>query len=238
MISCDILVRAFVTKTCRGISFSPNERLTLKKSKSECYHIARRFKFAIKKNLDILTIITLAIGLSMDSFAVSIICGLEEQKISFKHAVKISFSLAFFQGFLPIVGWYLGTGLKVYIENIDHWIAFALLVFLGGKMIFESFRKDEDEKLSNIYSWKHILTLSIATSIDALVIGFTYALVSSSRIFFGAFIIGAVTFFFAMLGIRIGKDVAGNFSQKVELTGGIILTLIGIKILIEHLLAL
>jgi len=188
--------------------------------------------------LDILTIITLAIGLSMDSFAVSIIYGLEEQKISFKHAVKISFSLAFVQGFLPIVGWYLGTGLKVYIEGIDHWIAFSLLVFLGAKMIFESFRKDEDEKLSNIYSWKHILTLSIATSIDALVIGFTYALVSSSRIFFGAFIIGAVTFFFAMLGIRIGKDVAGNFSQKVELTGGIILTLIGIKILVEHLLVL
>jgi putative Mn2+ efflux pump MntP len=190
----------------------------------------------IKKKLDILTIITLAIGLSMDSFAVSVICGLEEQKISFKHAMKISFSLAFFQGLLPIVGWYLGTGLKVYIESIDHWIAFALLVFLGGKMIFESFKKEEDEKLSNIYSWKHILTLSIATSIDALVIGFTYALVSSGRIFFGAFIIGAVTFFFAMLGIRIGKDVAGNFSQKVELIGGIILSLIGVKILIEHML--
>ena len=198
--------------------------------------LRRRFKFATKKNLDILTIITLAIGLSMDSFAVSIICGLEEQKISFKHAVKISFSLAFFQGLLPIMGWYLGTGLKVYIESIDHWIAFILLAFLGGKMIYESFRTDEVEKLSNIYSWKHILTLSIATSIDALVIGFTYALVTSSRIFIGAVIIGAVTFFFAMLGIRIGKDVAGNFNQKIELLGGIILIGIGIKILVQHLI--
>lgn len=187
--------------------------------------------------MDILTIITLAIGLSMDSFAVSIICGLEEQKISFKHAMKISFSLAFFQGLLPIIGWYLGTGLKVYIESIDHWIAFILLAFLGGKMIVESLRKNGVEKLSNIYSWKHILTLSIATSIDALVVGFTYALVSSGRIFLGAVIIGSVTFFFGMLGIRIGKDVAGNFNQKVELIGGIILSLIGIKILIEHLAA-
>lgn len=185
--------------------------------------------------MDILTIITLAIGLSMDSFAVSIICGLEEQKISFRHAVKISFSLAFFQGLLPVIGWIVGTGLKVYIESIDHWIAFGLLAFLGGKMILESFRDDGIEKLSNIYSWKHILTLSVATSIDALVIGFTYALVSSDRILIGAIIIGAVTFFFGMLGIRIGKDASVSFSQKAELIGGIILSLIGLKILIEHL---
>ena len=186
--------------------------------------------------MDYLTVIILAIGLSMDSFAVSISCGLEEQKISFQHAVKISISFAFFQGLLPVVGWFLGTGVKVYIEAIDHWIAFILLAYLGGKMIFESFRNEESEKMSNIYSWKHILTLSIATSIDALVIGFTYAVVSTRNIFGGAVIIGAVTFFFAMLGIRIGKDVAGNFSQRVELLGGIILIGIGVKILIEHLM--
>ena len=185
--------------------------------------------------MDIITIILLAIGLSMDSFAVSICCGLEEQKISFQHAMKISFSFAFFQGLLPVVGWYLGTGIKVYIEQIDHWIAFVLLAFLGGKMIFESFKNEESDKMSDVYSWKHILTLSIATSIDALVIGFTYAMVSTRNIFGGAVIIGAVTFFFAMLGIRIGKDVAGNFSQRVELLGGIILIGIGLKILIEHL---
>jgi len=186
--------------------------------------------------LDLLTVIILAIGLSMDSFAVSICCGLEEQKISFQHAMKISFSFAFFQGLLPVMGWYLGTGIKVYIEKVDHWIAFVLLAFLGGKMIFESLKKEGDDKMSDVYSWKHILTLSIATSIDALVIGFTYAMVSTRNIFGGAAIIGAVTFFFAMLGIRIGKDVAGNFSQRVELLGGIILIGIGLKILIEHLI--
>jgi manganese efflux pump family protein len=186
--------------------------------------------------LDYLTVIILAIGLSMDSFAVAISCGLEEQKISFQHAVKISFSFAFFQGLLPVVGWFLGTGVKVYIEAVDHWIAFILLAFLGGKMIFESFENEQSEEMSNIYSWRHILALSVATSIDALIIGFTYAMVSTGNIFSGAVIIGAVTFFFAMLGIRIGKDVAGNFGQKVELLGGIILIGIGVKILIQHLM--
>lgn len=185
--------------------------------------------------LDYLTVIILAIGLSMDSFAVSISCGLEEKKVSFQHAVKISISFAFFQGLLPVVGWFVGTGVKVYIEAVDHWIAFILLAYIGGKMIFESLKKEESDKISNIYSWRHILTLSIATSIDALVIGFTYAMVSTRNIFSGAVIIGAVTFFFAMLGIRIGKDVAGNFGQKVELLGGIILIGIGVKILIQHL---
>ena len=101
-------------------------------------------------------------------------------------------------------------------------------------MIFESFKSTEQEKLADIYSWRHIITLSIATSIDALVVGFSYALASTSNIFGGAIIIGAVTFFFAMLGIRIGKDVGYSFGPKVEFLGGIILIAIGIKILIQH----
>lgn len=185
--------------------------------------------------MDILTVLILAIGLSMDSFAVSIGCGLTEQKISFRHAAKISFSLAFFQGIFPIAGWYMGTEIKGYVEGVDHWIAFILLLFLGGKMIIESFKHDE-EKISDIYSWRHIITLSIATSIDALVVGFSYALASTRNIFGGAVIIGAVTFFFAMLGIRIGKDVGCSFGPKVELLGGIILIGIGLKILVQHLL--
>jgi manganese efflux pump family protein len=186
--------------------------------------------------MDILTVIILAIGLSMDSFAVSIGCGLAEQKISFRHAAKISFSLAFFQGLLPVAGWFMGTEIKGYVEAFDHWIAFFLLLFLGGKMIIESFQKSESNGISDIYSWKHIVTLSIATSIDALVVGFSYALASSRNIFGGALIIGAVTFFFAMLGIRIGKDVGSSLGPKVELIGGIILVGIGLKILVQHTL--
>ena len=185
--------------------------------------------------MDILTVIILAIGLSMDSFAVSIGCGLAEQKISFRHAARISFSFAFFQGLLPVMGWFMGTGIKEYVEGFDHWIAFILLLFLGGKMIAESFKQDNEGGMTDIYSWKHIITLSIATSIDALVVGFSYALASTSNIFGGALIIGAVTFFFAMLGIKIGKDVGSSHGPKVELFGGIILIGIGIKILIQHL---
>jgi putative Mn2+ efflux pump MntP len=186
--------------------------------------------------MDFFTVFILAIGLSMDSFAVSVGCGLAEQKISFRHAAKISFSLAFFQGILPVVGWFMGTEIREYVEGPDHWIAFFLLVFLGGKMILESFNKEEENKMSDIYSWKHIITLSIATSIDALVVGFSYALASTSNIFGGAIVIGAVTFFFAMLGIRIGKDVGYSFGPKVELLGGIILIGIGLKILLQHLM--
>ncbi|MEI7423589.1 MAG: manganese efflux pump MntP family protein [Prolixibacteraceae bacterium] len=185
--------------------------------------------------MDLFTVVVLAIGLSMDSFAVSISCGLAEQNVSFSHAVKISFAFAFFQGFLPIVGWILGTGIKIYVERVDHWIAFILLAYLGGKMIYEGITMPADKKESNIYSFRHIMTLSIATSIDALVVGFSYALAETEKIFGGAVIIGAVTFFFSMLGIRIGKDVGGRFGSKVEILGGLILIGIGLKILLEHL---
>jgi manganese efflux pump family protein len=185
--------------------------------------------------MDLLTVFILAIGLSMDSFAVSISCGLAEQKVSFSHAVKIAFNFAFFQGTLPIVGWWMGTSIKTYVETVDHWIAFVLLVYLGGKMIYEGLTIPTNKKESDIYSFRHIMTLSIATSIDALVVGFSYALAESEKIFGGAIIIGGITFFFSMLGIRIGKDVGGKFGSKVEILGGVILIGIGLKILIEHL---
>ncbi|MCE1197650.1 MAG: manganese efflux pump MntP family protein [Marinilabiliales bacterium] len=185
--------------------------------------------------MDLLTILVLATGLSMDSFAVAISCGLAEQKVSFGHAVRISLAFAFFQGTLPLLGWAMGTGVKVYVEQIDHWIAFALLAYLGSKMILESLRQAHEKSVADIYSFRHIVTLSIATSIDALVVGFSYAMAESGKIFGGAVIIGAVTFFFSMLGIRIGKDVGNQFGSRVEFLGGLILIAIGIKILAEHL---
>jgi len=185
--------------------------------------------------MDLITVLVMAIGLSMDSFAVSISCGLAEQKVSFAHAVKIALAFAVFQGILPIVGWFMGTGIKIYVESIDHWIAFVLLAYLGGKMIYEGATMPTDKKESNIYSFRHIATLSLATSIDALVVGFSYALAETEKIFSGALIIGGVTFFFSMLGIRIGKDVGGKFGSKVEILGGVILIGIGTKILMEHL---
>ncbi len=185
--------------------------------------------------MDLITIFVLAVGLSMDSFAVAISCGLAEQKVKFGHAVKISLAFAFFQGILPLLGWLMGTELKVFMEHIDHWIAFSLLAFLGGKMIYESFGANKEVKSTDICSFRHIMALSVATSIDALVVGFSYAMAESGKIFGGVLIIGAVTFFFSMLGIRIGKDVGNKLGPKVELLGGIILIGIGVKILVEHL---
>lgn len=185
--------------------------------------------------MDLLTVSILALGLSMDSFAVSISCGLAERKISFHHAVKIASSLALFQGILPLLGWFLGSSVKIFLERFDHWIAFALLAYLGGKMVYESLDKNNTERMSNVYSWRNILAISIATSIDALMVGFSYALASTSNLFEGALIIGGVTFFFSMLGIRIGKNVGNRFGKRMELLGGIVLLAIGFKILLEHL---
>lgn len=185
--------------------------------------------------MDLLTVFVLAVGLSMDSFAVAISCGLAEQKVTFGHAVKISLAFAFFQGVFPLIGWLMGTELKVFVESLDHFIAFTLLTYLGAKMIYESLKKSRDEKVSDIYSFRHIVTLSIATSIDALVVGFSYAMAETGKIFGGVLIIGSVTFFFSMLGIRIGKDVGDKFGPKVEFLGGVILFGIGLKILLEHL---
>ena len=203
---------------------------------SDCRYLEEFYLCHFKHCMDLLTILILVVGLSMDSFAVSIGCGLAEQKISFRHAARISFSFAFFQGILPVAGWFMGIEIKAYVEVVDHWIAFLLLLFLGGKMIMESLKKGDSEDVIDIYSLKRIITLSIATSIDALVVGFSYALASTRNIFSGALIIGAVTFFFAMLGIRIGKDVGSSLGPKVELLGGIILIGIGLKILLQHTL--
>ena len=106
--------------------------------------------------MDLITIFVLAIGLSMDSFAVAISCGLAEQKVKFGHAVKISLAFAFFQGVLPLLGWMMGTELKIFMEHIDHWIAFSLLSFLGGKMIYESFGTNKELKTADIYSFRQI----------------------------------------------------------------------------------
>ena len=185
--------------------------------------------------MDLLTVFVLAVGLSMDSFAVAISCGLAEQKVTFGHAVKISLAFALFQGIFPLIGWLMGTELKIFVESMDHFIAFTLLTYLGAKMIYESLKKNHDEKVADIYSFRHIVTLSVATSIDALVVGFSYAMAETGKIFGGVLIIGSVTFFFSMLGIRIGKDVGDKFGPKVEFLGGLILFGIGLKILLEHL---
>ncbi len=184
--------------------------------------------------MEILTVFLLAIGLSFDSFAVSVCSGLNLPHIRFIQAAKIAIFLALFQAFMPLIGWLVGNSMKSLIEPVDHWIAFGLLSLIGGKMILESFMDSESREIKNPLDIKVILTLSIATSIDALAVGFSFATLLD-QILIAVFIIGAVTFIASMLGILLGKKTGPKINRFAEITGGLILIFIGTKILIEHL---
>jgi manganese efflux pump family protein len=188
--------------------------------------------------MSLLTLFFLAIGLSADSFAVSVSCGLSKSKITFFQATKIAFSLAAFQATMPVLGWFFGNEVKEFMITWDHWIAFILLTALGTKMIAEVFPEKKEEKKFNPLDLKILLWISVATSIDALVVGVSIAFmdISGRQAFAGIFMIGFVTFIASMLGILFGKKTGIRFGKKVELAGGILLILIGIKILLEHFL--
>jgi putative Mn2+ efflux pump MntP len=184
--------------------------------------------------MEIYTVFLLAIGLSFDSFAVSVCSGLNLPKIRFFQAAKIAIFLALFQALMPLVGWLVGNSIKSLIEPVDHWIAFGLLSLIGGKMIIESLISSEVREIKNPLNIKVILTLSVATSIDALAVGFSFA-TFLDKILIAILIIGTVTFVASMLGILLGKKTGPKSNRYAEITGGLILIFIGIKVLIEHL---
>ena len=183
--------------------------------------------------MSFLTLFLIAVSLSFDSFAVSVSSGLLKKEIIFWQAVRIAFFLAFFQASMPIIGWLGGISIKDFIEPIDHWIAFGLLSAIGIKMILESF-KDEESKNVNPLDIRFIISISIATSIDALVVGISFAIIAVN-ILLAFFIIGSITFLASMLGILCGKKSGGKFGKRMEILGGVILIVIGLKILLEHL---
>lgn len=185
--------------------------------------------------MGIIEILLIAIGLSFDTFAVSVSTGLIESRIKFWQGVKIALILAVFQGFMPFVGWLGGNQVEKLIREFDHWIAFGLLFGLGLKMIIESF-KVPDEKKFNPFLLTVVIGMAIATSIDALVVGVSMAFVELN-IYLAVILIGAVTFLTAMIGMLLGKNVTGKFGDKIEIIGGLILIGIGLKILITHLAA-
>lgn len=186
--------------------------------------------------MEFITVLLLAVGLSFDSFAVSVCSGLNLPHIRFYQAAKIAIFLALFQAFMPLLGWLIGNSMKSLIEPIDHWIAFGLLAMIGGKMIFESFLNGEEREIKNPLQLKVILTLSVATSIDALAVGFSFSTILD-KILIAVFIIGVVTFTASMLGILLGKKTGPKINKYAEIIGGFILIVIGAKILIEHLMA-
>lgn len=185
--------------------------------------------------MDIITLLFIAIGLSFDTFAVSVSTGLMVCKIKFQQAIKVAFILAFLQAAMPLIGWFAGKQLSSLIGDFDHWIAFILLSVLGIKMIIESFKEEEEKKNFDPLKFSVLLGMGIATSIDALVVGVSFAFLQTN-IWLAIAIIGFITFLVAMLGMLFGKNVGNKFGKKFEILGGIILIAIGLKILLSHLL--
>ncbi len=184
--------------------------------------------------MDFLSIIIIAIGLSIDSFAVSVSNGFSKHKLKLEQNLLIALSFTTFQALMPLLGWLLGKSFADNIKAADHWIAFILLSFIGAKMIYESFQKDKNVNSSKSLNILTVIVQSVATSIDALIIGISFAFIKVN-ITVSIIIIAVVTFIFSVSGFFIGKKFGKKYSKKAEIIGGIILILIGIKILIEHL---
>jgi putative Mn2+ efflux pump MntP len=184
--------------------------------------------------MGLIEIILIAVGLSMDAFAVSITLGLQAEKPKARELLTPAIFFGFFQALMPITGFFAGIYFANRIQEIDHWIAFVLLGIIGGKMIKDSFSKSKEELDENHFKFGKMLVLAIATSIDALAIGITFAFFKV-EIFKAAIIIGLITFFISMSGVKIGSVFGAKFKSKAEFIGGAVLVLLGIKILIEHL---
>ena len=185
--------------------------------------------------MDILTIFLIAVGLAMDSFSASIASGIYVKSPRMGDALKVGGFFGFFQAFMPLIGWLGASTLLDVISNLDHWIAFFLLLLIGCKMICGSVdRKNNILKKDNMLNKVTLLTLSVATSIDALAVGITFAFLRFP-IFSSIIIIGTVTFLLSFLGLYMGSYASKAFGRKIEIIGGIILIMIGIKILLEHL---
>ena len=177
-------------------------------------------------------LLLIAVGLSMDAFAVSVCKGLSVKKVSVKHAALAGLYFGGFQFLMPVIGYLLGFRFESVIESIDHWVAFVLLAFIGGNMIKESFGKGEE--LNDDFGVRTMLLMAIATSIDALAVGITFAFLEV-QILPAAGLIGVTTFLLSFVGIYIGNAFGTRYKSRAELAGGIILVVIGVKILFEHL---
>ena len=192
--------------------------------------------------MDYLSLVGIAIGLSMDAFAVSITNGAVTKGLKFSHALKIACCFGVFQAFMPVLGWLIGKAGEGLIQQLDHWVAFVLLGYIGGKMIYDAWKERNEVVECQSRSpirFRMLLVMSIATSIDALATGIILpSAVGASTamlMFYAVSIIGVITFCICLSGVNIGKKFGNIFSSKAEFLGGAVLILIGCKILIEHL---
>ena len=183
--------------------------------------------------MGIIELVLIAVGLAMDAFAVSICKGLSMKKMDLKKASIIGAYFGIFQGGMPLIGYLLGVGFQEKIQAVDHWIAFALLAFIGGNMIKEALSKDEEDCNDSV-DFKTMIVLAIATSIDALAVGVTFAFLKVN-IILAVLLIGIITFIISMVGVKIGNVFGDKYEKKAGFAGGLILILLGLKILLEHL---
>ena len=189
--------------------------------------------------MSIWDIIVIALGVSADAFAVSMCKGVEMKKMIWKYALLIALFFGGFQMLMPVIGWAAGSLFEKYITSFDHWIAFGLLLFLGGKMvydgIFDKEKKGEEKEDKPLkLGFVTLLMMAVATSIDALAVGVTFAFLKVN-VWLAVSIIGATTFTCSLIGVGIGVKVGDKFKNKAEILGGVILILLGVKILLEHL---
>lgn len=181
-------------------------------------------------------ILLIGVGLSMDAFAVSICKGLGMHRINYRHAVVIALFFGVFQGLMPVIGWLVGSSFAAYVTTFDHWIAFGLLAIVGGKMLWDAFH-DEDEACEideSKLDVRELFMLAIATSIDALAVGISFSFLEIN-IAAAAFIIGITTFVLSLVGVVFGNRFGTRFERPAQILGGVVLVLIGLKILLEHL---
>lgn len=187
--------------------------------------------------MDIITIILLAIGLSMDAFAVSITNGIIIKKVKFRNAFETALCFGLFQAIMPLLGWYFASYFSSYITSFDHWIAFILLSIIGGKMVHEAFEEEHIDKKSDPTKLSKLLLLGLATSIDALAVGINFAFIKfiKTDLLFSIVTIGLTTFIISFVGVYFGKIFGSFFKKEAEIFGGVVLILIGLRILIGHL---
>lgn len=183
--------------------------------------------------MGLIELFLIAVGLSMDAFAVSVCKGLAMPKCTFKKAAIVGLWFGGFQALMPAIGYVLGAQFQEAIASIDHWIAFVLLALIGGNMIHEALDNDEEEADASL-NVKTMFLLAVATSIDALAIGITFAFLKVNIIPAVCFI-GSVTFIISFAGVKIGNVFGARYKNKAEIVGGVILILLGLKILLEHL---
>jgi putative Mn2+ efflux pump MntP len=188
--------------------------------------------------MSILELFLIGVGLSMDAFAVAICQGLSMPRLNLRHGAVIALFFGGFQALMPFAGWLLGSQFAGYIQNVDHWVAFLLLVLIGGNMVREALAPGEEEEAAwdedRGLDYKQLFLLAVATSIDALAVGVTFAFLEVS-ILPAITLIGCTTFVISLAGVVVGNFFGARYKKRAEITGGVILILLGVKILLEHM---